>query len=364
VNTRSYSLREDVRIYFHNDDEIRLRKGVWNYVEAMVNLRDQPPKVRTFFRHVVDRLSKEQEVDVERLASEANLLPDEASAFQKMFDDVARQGFFYASDEARIRRTLTGILGGNRTGLEQYVTRAAPVLLLSDNPLARETASSTAKHMGLPLQLLDPEIMDGLASVDLTTRMDGVEHEKAMQKYERYFADFSCVAGVLLTPNVSLLRNVNRILVKQEKAFVLGLIDGPFASVFATIAQQSGCFECYEGRLLARLEDTQVYYRFVEATSSQVRYNEAGVAFAPVSTILASAVLMEAALMSALGLSRLAGRVMSIYMPLLEIQMQDLLRIPYCPACGHIARNQMSEMYLNSQAVMNRMIERIELRKD
>jgi thiazole/oxazole-forming peptide maturase SagC family component len=348
-------------VYLLGDDEVRLRKGVWNHVEAIVNLRGQSPQVRSFFRDVVDRLNREQEVHVDELVAAAGLSAEDGAKFAALFADVARQGFIHTGEEARIRRAVSGILGGSRTGLEEFVTSAAPVLLAADNQSARELAVSTAKQMGLPLQVLDFDVLEALASVDLTTRTDAVDYEKTMEKFQKYFADFSCVAGVFLSPNVSLLRNMNRILVKQEKAFVVGLIDGPFVNIFATVAQQSGCFECFEQRLLARIEDTAIYHKFVAATAGKLRHHETAAPFAPVTNLLTSGVLMEAALFAGMGLSRLAGRVLSVYMPLLEIQVQDLLRVPYCPACGHVSQNQMSEMYLNAQAVMDRMLQRLEV---
>jgi thiazole/oxazole-forming peptide maturase SagC family component len=361
VARQSFSLREDVRVYLLGDDEVRLRKGIWNHVEAIINLRGQSTQVRTFFRDVVDRLNREQEVHLDELVAHAGLSAEDGATFAAIFADVTRQGFIYSGEEARVRRAVSGMLGGSRSGLEEYVSGAAPVLLASDNPLARELAVSTAKQMGLPLQVLDFDVLEALARADLTTRTDAVEYEKTMEKFQKYFAEFSCVAGVFLSPNVSLLRNMNRILVKQEKAFVLGLIDGPFASVFASVAKQSGCFECYEQRLLARIEDMAVYHRFVEATSGQLRHHETAAPFAPITNLLTSGVLMEATLLASMGLSRLAGRVLSVYMPLMEIQVQDLLRVPYCPACGHVSQNQMSEMYLNAQTIMDRMLQRIEI---
>lgn len=360
----AYTLREDVRVYFHNDDEIRFRKGVWNYIEAIVNLRGQPDKVRTFFQSVVVELVKEPQVpvDIDVLAERASLSAEEMKGFGELFDSVKRQGYLYAGDEGVVRRALTGILGGSFSVLAEFAGRCAPIVYLSDDPGSRELARTTAKQMGLPLQILDADVLEQLAAVDLTSKTDAIEHIKTLGKFQPFFADFACVAGTFLTPNISLLRNLNRILVKQEKPFVFGLVDGPFISVASCVALQSGCFECYEHRLLARLEDTLVYHKFVSSTREQVRHQAKPSPLAPITNILTSAVLMEGLLYSSLSLLKLTGRVINVYMPMFEIQVQDLLRVPYCPACGHIAQAQMNEMHISSRAIMDRMLERVELR--
>jgi thiazole/oxazole-forming peptide maturase SagC family component len=364
VGKTSYFLREDVRAYRHQEDEIRLRRGVWNYVEAIVSLRDQPAKVRSFFQNVLDRLLAGQEVAVAELVANADMTTEESRSFQTMFDEIARQGFLYSSDEAILAKTIASLLGGKTTWMEKISTVSAPVLFVTDTQSARDMALATAEKIGLPLRALDASVIDALSKADLTTRTDAVEYETTFEKFRPHFLEYSCIAGVFLSPNISFLRNLNRLLVTLEKPLVLGLVDGPFASVSATVAQQSGCFECYEHRLLARLEDMSVYYRFVKETAAQPGRDQPGNAFSPISNILTSGVLAEAALFASVGLSRLAGRVVSVYLPLLEIQVQDLLRVPYCPACGHVSQNQMSEMYIASQAVMNRMIERIDLQAE
>jgi hypothetical protein len=56
---------------------------------------------------------------------------------------------------------------------------------------------------------------------------------------------------------------------------------------------------------------------------------------------------------------RLTGRVVNVYLPLLEVQVQDLLRVPYCPACGYVARGQMNEMYTSTKRLVSDMLGRI-----
>lgn len=164
---------------------------------------------------------------------------------------------------------------------------------------------------------------------------------------------------MVASPNVSLLRNLNRLLVGAEKPLILGLVDGPFLHALSTLATETGCFECFEQRMLARLEDTVVYHQFVQATGGGT--NSGGPWLSPQLHTLTATVISEAFLYSTLGMMRLAGRIVSVYQPLLEIQVQDLLRVPYCPACGFISKAQVNELYTSSKRIMTDMMAKIEV---
>ena len=49
-----------------------------------------------------------------------------------------------------------------------------------------------------------------------------------------------------------------------------------------------------------------------------------------------------------IGKAKLAGRVLNTYVPLMEIQVQPLLRVRFFPACGFVAEACIEEMYSSS----------------
>ena len=67
---------------------------------------------------------------------------------------------------------------------------------------------------------------------------------------------------------------------------------------------------------------------------------------------------------SNIGMLRLAGRALSVYLPLLEIQAQDILRVPYYPACGHISCSQMDEIYRSSNPLVSDMLSSLSITED
>ena len=51
----------------------------------------------------------------------------------------------------------------------------------------------------------------------LSTRNDAIVHQETIARFEKLFHPYACVAGCLASPNLSLLRNLNRVLVGLEK---------------------------------------------------------------------------------------------------------------------------------------------------
>lgn len=348
-----YSLPDGVRV-FRSGDEIRFRRGVWSHTEAIIRLAGQEEELRRLVGSICDALARDRQVDLASLANGENF-----ERCQGLLDGLTAQRFLEDESQSVVARAITSILGGTLGGFENQAAPPRPVLFFSDSEYARKAARALAEEMALPLDVLDDATMHTLSTADLTTKSDAVGHMETLATLERKFRGYVCVAGCVGEPNLSMLRNLNRLLIEAEKPLILGLVDGPFISALSMFASESGCFECFEQRLLARLEDTVVYHDFVRSTNGDMA--RAGKRLAPQLHTLAGVVIAEAYLYATLSMLRLAGRIVNVYLPLLEIQVQDLLRVPYCPACGFISKAQMNEMYTSSKRIVSEMLEKVEV---
>ena len=218
-------------------------------------------------------------------------------------------------------------------------------------------------QISLPMEVLSEEDTAEVAAADLTGRLDAMETEKAMESLTAIFAPYSSVLICMQRPHIKLLRNLNRILLRMNIPFVVCLIDGPFLSVMTIKGYETGCFECYETRVMARLESMSAYRSYVERTSGNMRKSDL-TSVTPILQMISSLGLFEAFLINNIHKAKLAGRIFNIYLPLLEVQVQDLLRVPFCSACGHIAKAEYEEMYTSSEEIVEKLVERVELSKD
>jgi thiazole/oxazole-forming peptide maturase SagC family component len=345
-------LAENVRT-IHSGDELRFRKGVWSFTEATIQLAGQSERVRAFFLGMHAAFLREREADADAIAREAGAGEAELDAYCGALERLREQGFLRAANGPAPADLVRELLGGTTAGFEQYVGRARPVLFVADTASARASAAALALEMGLPMDVLSEDDMRALTEADLTSRTDAVQHVTATGRFETQLDRYCCVVGCFVDPNLSLLRNLNRVLIELEKPAVMALVDGPFLSAIGFSPLQTGCFECFEQRMLVRMEDTAVYADFVRARAGDP--NRGSVPAAHIQ-MLVGAVLGEGYLYATLGMFRLAGRMLNVYLPLLEIQVQDLLRVPYCPGCGFIARAQMHDLYVSSKRLVSDLL--------
>ncbi|WP_157628354.1 hypothetical protein [Rhizobium leguminosarum] len=349
-----YKLAPGVRILSGSDTEIRFRKGIWNYTEATLSLVDQSVEARGFFRSAVAELLNKGTIDVAAFSQEEGAGADGLD-YSAIFDRLVEQGFVYPERQSKIQSLIIELLGGERTGFQDFISEARPVLYISDSISGNESADLISRNSGIPIDKLGDETFRKLSEIDLTDKTDAVRYANQLEDLRHQFEFYACVLVCFTRPRLTVLRNLNRLSIELRKPIVIGLMDGPFASLLACIPPETGCFECYEHRLLARLEDTTLYNDYVKnaATGAQSPFASESL----FAHLITAAGLAEAAQLSTLQMARASGRSINVYLPLLEFHAEDLLRVPYCPACGFVSKMQMKGIYSSAQQIVEQMLD-------
>jgi thiazole/oxazole-forming peptide maturase SagC family component len=358
-----YRLPTGVRIFVSGKEEVRFRKGVWNFTEAVIRISDAPGGLRELLNGTVQQLRQYGVADVNSLRTSADEMHEELAQCVSLLERLREQGFLALPTSDSPVDRLDALLGGGMKGIEGRFTPGGPLLFLSDSEIAKRTAKTLSGDMALPIDFADEELLKMLSLCDLTESTDAVEHNRHMQSLTTLFQGYGGLLACYKEPRVALLRNVNRVLVGAQKPAVIGFLDGPFLSALSLNSPRTGCFECFEQRMLARLEDSAAYEQFVRSQlepssrdgSTQDRH-------AALMLLLSGAVVAEGYVLHALGMGRLSGRCINVYLPTLEIQVEDLLRVSHCPACGMFAKAAMEEMYASSTAIVQRILNRVDIK--
>ncbi|MFE2726806.1 hypothetical protein [Kitasatospora sp. NPDC059327] len=343
-------LAPSVRLLAVEPDVIRLRWGIWNFQEVTVDLRAESPAVRTaltgFLHELADGRTAEASFD-----GNTDLSPVERANLRLVLDEL-RQAGFLALDRASERGTdMARVLLGN---LELYGTDeggGASVAFAADSPTAEAYVAGQASALGTTIEVLPAEFMRELQGADLTSGMGGLTAADTLKRLTVLTERHDSLVVSVSRASILTLRNLNRLACHLEKPVVVGLVDGPFATVVGAESPRTGCLECFEQRSLARLEDHVSYHAFVGTGASGAIGGASGI-----EAMLCAFLVNEAVLLRALGTSRFLGRALSIYLPTYEIQAQDVLRIGTCPACGHVARDIVHEINVNSRVVVDRHV--------
>jgi len=357
---KTLKLREDVQIYYNGADELRLRKGVWNFEEAILNFEGLSNDHKETLVRIFNLLQEGRGVDSGPLPNEQNLTQLEKEQVAQTLAALRAKDFVSDEEDADARRFLNQLLHGATEYVTDSALRERPVLFFADTQSIKDYALMLAKEIDLPVTVMTQDEFKAIEAMDLTTKFEAYGTRKQLESLREILEPFSCVVGCIERPHIIFLRNVNRVLVQTSQALSLSLLDGPFTTVFTIKPPETGCFECFEQRLLARMVEMPPYQQFAAQTRNLVRFDNK-IRASPLMHSLAAQALFEGLLVFKTGKAKLAGRVLNTYVPLMEIQVQRLLRVPFCPACGFIAEARMEEMYTSSKKIIDRVLDRITL---
>ncbi|MEU4089953.1 hypothetical protein [Streptomyces aureus] len=343
-------LATSVRLLAVEPGVIRLRWGIWNFSEVTVDLRAESPEVRAAMSELFDTLAAGESSDGS-FDWAAGLSPVERANLRLAVTELRQAGFLAYDSPSEHGTAMARALLGN---LDLYGTAESSrttVGFVADSTSAATYVSRQAALLGAPVELMPTEFMTELTDADLTSGMGGLTAADTLKRLSEYIEHCDSLIACISQASLLALRNLNRLACHLEKPVVVGLLDGPFATVVGAESPRTGCLECFEQRSLARLEDHIGYHAFVGAGVPQARGGPNGVEW-----LLCAHLVNEAVLLRSLGTSRFLGRALSVYLPTYEMQAQDVLRIGTCPACGHVARDIVEEINFSSRVVIDRHV--------
>lgn len=357
---KKFVLSDSSAVYSNGTDEIRVRRGIWNYEEAVLSLTAESEEVRTFMLRVFSELGAFRTIDLDEEFAKSGLSQEEKENIEGVFDALKMATYLVDEERSAVSQLLTDLLSGS---YEAYgvanTVMLRPVLFFTDNEVIERQAGELFSALELPVHIMTQEEYRDILHADVTTCFDGVSSTKNLEDICVFLEPYSCVVGSVSRINVTFMRNLNRALIEKSIPLSMGLLDGPFVSVFTIKPPETGCFECMEERILARMEDRPAYRRFMEATANsdwkKTVYNT------PILWSATTIAIFEALMISAVGKAKFAGRILNCYIPIMEIQVEDILRVPYCTGCGTIAKAEIEEMYTSSKKLVDTLLERIEL---
>ena len=356
ISTTTYSLASTARMLEDGDGRFRIRTGVWNYEEAVIDLSAESPAVGRTVSSSLRALSGGATVLAEHL--DGQLLPIERANIEKLFADLEQSGILVPTEARRSQDAITAALLGRLVSPYPGATEPPqrPVLFLSDSPASRRQATALAEDLRVQLIQPDESLVTELGSADLTSRTNGYDTERAVERLRTTFREPAAVVTCLQRPSLPLLRNLNRVVEGADIPWISAFIDGPFVSIVGLKSPHTGCFECFEQRALARLEDHVAYHDFARTNPGPA---DGDATDAPLMSLVTVMALTEGYLHAAVGSSRMSGRVLGIHLPTMEIQTQALLRMPNCPACGRVSRQRLKEIGFNSRAAVDRIVSQV-----
>ncbi len=337
-----YSLNNNVRI-IQRGSIITFRKGLWDYNEASIDINELNEDVALKLCKLVTDLWNGQDIDDE-----------EYEELKEVIDGLYYGEFLLNADEKHIREDILKILLGNMSYQARRVENPKKVLLVTDSNYIEKIAIDMSKEIGLELDILDKDMIFNIMHANLTQKLDALSRMDTIKKYGDFFKDYSAIAVCQYRLNILFLRNINEVCIENGTQLIISALDGPFVHMTALKPPKTADFDSLEQRILARLEDHTLYRDFTNIdVHTRCKENKA---YIPILTLLLSMCISEAYLVSNIGSSKFEGRLLSIYIPTLEIQVQDILKIPTSNAMGNLAKTQYKDNQVEARKIINQIL--------
>lgn len=337
-------IKRHISVIPHNENEVELKTGIWNATSFM--LRDD--------------------------SGDNVLLPILLSLDgNKTINDIASENDVKRSD-------IEGIIDHLKTVdmIETTPANAIDYYLEMMPTLAAQEKTRLDENALQPVYVGDPECFEVLQSI-----LQGVFGEKTLLNktdelmsvfaehdddwlhngllLERRLAQFSdwqnhFVIFVSKTINPIVIGKFNRIAYELNIPWLHAAIDGPFVFVGPTFYGKSGpCYDCFESRITMNIRESANYLKYKSALCHglPMRINSMEI-FKPINHVLCAHVALEATNFWLTRRSFTQGKVLSIYLPTMEIIYNDVARFSGCKTCGLNASRDEHQLYFEFEQLL------------
>ncbi|WDV46631.1 streptolysin associated protein SagC [Clostridiaceae bacterium M8S5] len=348
-----YVFENDIRLLHGGLDEVRIRSGLWNYNEAVIDLSPYDDNMKKAAVSMLNALKNNgfDPAEIEQM----DIQNENKQQLMDLLNGLFGAGMIYSNQNSNLKDRITNsLLGQMKESLVKDDLKESSVLFVSDCDFSIDMSKKICKQMELDIEYEGIEFIREISKHDLTTKFDAYEVETSLSVIGKKLEKFDSIVISLKHTNMNFLRNINRIALEYNKVLTIGFIDGPFITVFSINPPKTGCVECFETRILSRLEDHILYEKYVKQDINIS--SEIDPAKIILSSMLTNLLITEAYLLKNYSMTKFEGRVLSVFIPSLEIQVQDLLRVPYCNACGNISKAKFEETNIQSRVMMNDLL--------
>ena len=360
---KNIKLYDSVSIFFNSDDEIRFRKGIWNFEEASLTLNDLEDNMREVVMFIVKELLDDKLISFDDILKKFSLNEKDSNLLNDIINSLIGNRFLeYDDKKNNMLNTVYEFIGEYFYDIpDESKVQKNKIIFITDNDRLKEYAKLASEDLYMNVDMMSSDDIKRIEKSNITDTTDAIENIETQKELLKLFDGISCVVVSVEKPRLNLLRNINRLLLEKSIPIVISILDGPFLNITTIKGKETACYECFENRVVARNESLTVYNNFVKQTMN-FKIKNKKTYITPILQSFTSIALYEAFLFAAIGKCKLAGRVINVYIPSIEIQIQDLLRVPFCPACGHISRAKYNEMYTSSKEVIEKFSSKVILK--
>ncbi|HEV9035745.1 MAG TPA: TOMM precursor leader peptide-binding protein [Puia sp.] len=335
-------IKRYVTVIGHSPDTVELRVGVWNPISHILN---DDESGGTLYK-ILSLLKGDRTLP--EIAQKAGI---PLSKIEDIVSQLAQLNVIEYSPES---------------GIDYYLNHAIPALQPRTDTIKKIKIIGSQTLGNIIYGLL--EQCNYFDSIDILSttgyeqlqnssraqswEKDSLAFEQLVSQYESWKGHYIVVASNQVDPLV--MQAVNRICFALDLPFFYTTIDGPFLFIGPTIVPgKSACWECLETRVTMNLRNSASYLNYKNAlTNGRVH----SIDYYPeriIQHLLSTHASMEILNYCLTGSSFTVNKVLSIYLPTMEIVFHEIFKVPSCKACYPSRTSRIRESYYNLSTLLN-----------
>ena len=348
-------LNSDVRLIVFNDSYC-FRKGIWDSNDAILEISGESSELQEVYHKVCEKLLNNRAFDTEVIRT--ILTEDDYLKFTEVVEALMASDFLIDKKQSNTQEAVVRVLLGEFSQLSLNSSNEKdrrPLLFISDSIEVEESAKSLFDILDIKADIADSDFKTQLRKSFSINEFDSLkeieEHNRLTNLLKKYQSILICQVKV----DILMIRNINEVICELGTKLLLGFLDGPFVHMCTLAPPKTADFDSLERRILARLEDSILYRSHISQLSNKTQ--ELNLGFLPILNILLNLIVAEAILISETGTSKFEGRLLSIYIPTIEIQVQDILKMSNSKTQGTMAKKKFEIQQIKTNKLINNLLE-------
>jgi thiazole/oxazole-forming peptide maturase SagC family component len=336
-----FRIKQHFSIIPYSSEQVELRSGIWNPTSFVLHDESDSNKLYPILKDInghyaVSELARKHQVS----STEIEMILDQLQQLD-VLESAASTGVNYCPQHLMSQfsnKVVPEVKNILIVGEEQIVDEIKRILVQSSSQIKIET-----------INIYHPSMTD-IRSNDQWLQ-DCVLMQDTIDKFS-WWKDYFMILA--LTRNDPILAmGINQINFSLGVPWIQGVIDGPFLLIGPTFSAKTGpCYHCFEKRVSMNLREYASYQRYKEksiiSTFSSGSHSQGD----PVMQLLAVHLAMETLNYNFSGVAFTKGKVLSMYLPTMEICFNEVLRLSGCPVCGAVPHRDDQQLYYDYQTLL------------
>lgn len=332
-------LKRHISIVAHDLNRVELRSGGWNVTS--IELSDEKGTGKLF-----DLLSLlDGSASAGDVASKAGVARSEVEA---LIDHLVQLDMVEFGPSSAVDYYLDTIVWPLRR-VDSDRPPMRDVVLLGERELTGRLANALNEVAAdATLQVIGPTDPGGevLYGADGQWRFDALALEQVAQRLSHLAGKFVIHVDRSLQP--MRLTHINALALHLGFDWIQACVDGPQLLVGPLFeANRTACYECLEARVLMNMRDAGNYVAYKASLARSASHGAPNPSLRLLDNLAVDHLALEAANALLTGTTFTRGKLLTMYLPTMEIIYHEVLRLPGCAACSPSAAANESELYFD-----------------